>query len=91
MSEPNNVTQRSLTYLKSHHSEGIHIAGLGGVYGINRIRPNQFRCEVTRKAVDPVPIPDCLSCGVGEDERIAEAGNAGSSVFVDKDVCLTCV
>jgi len=30
----------------------------------------------------------CPSYGLGEDMRIAKAGDAGSTVFVDQDVCL---
>ena len=44
----------------------------------------------TRKTISIVVHPTLRhpSCGVGEGERIAQAGNARSSVFVDQDVFL---
>jgi len=95
VSEPNNTeyhTKASHTYLPGHNPKGIHIAGLGGVRRIIRIRQHprtgQLRCAATRKSVSARPAVNCPSCGVGESEHIAEAGDAGDTVFVDQDVCL---
>ena len=81
-----------LSYLPGHNPEPVHIAGLGGVHGINHIRrrawPIQFWRVATGKLAGVSPILCCADSRVGENICIAKAGDPGSAVFVDEDVCL---
>ena len=91
MSAPNDTYKGSgaRPYLPGHNTEGIHIAGLGGVGRILRHRrPRRFWCAVTRKSINADPTLRRPSCVAGWNERITEAGNTWGAFFVDQDVYL---
>ena len=49
---------------------------------------HDFRSVAARESARAGHILRHPTCGVGENGRVAEAGDEGSAVFVDKDVCL---
>ena len=49
---------------------------------------HDFRSVAAGESARAGPTLRRLTCGVGENGRVAEAGDEGSAVFVDKDVCL---
>jgi hypothetical protein len=65
-------------YLPSDHSKVVHIISFS----------REFWTTVTRKSASAGCTLCCPSCRVGENCRVAEAGDVGSAAFVNQDVCL---
>ena len=65
-------------YLPSDDPETVHIISLG----------RGFWTTVARKSAGAGPTLRRPCCIMGEDGRIAEAGDVSNTVFVNYDVCL---
>ena len=51
-------------------------------------RPRHFWCTASGKSIGADPILPHPSRRVGENGRVSKAGDPGSTVFVDQDICL---
>ena len=71
-------------YLPCHNPKGVHIAGLGG----ERRATHDFWSVAARESARAGPTLRRPTCGVRENGCIANAGDEGGVVFVNKDVCL---
>lgn len=78
------------SYLKSYNPEGVHVTGLGRTCRVDGTwkHPRQLGCAFARKSISVHATLRGLRRGMVENERIAKACKAWSSILVDQDVDL---